>query len=1004
MKSKIVSLLFGLSVFAPLMTLLPAQTTGSGVITGRIFNPATEEYVGNAEVAVRGTNLSTVTASDGSYRLGNVPAGEATLTVDFTGYRTETAVVSVTPGQVATHDFTITPATRDGDKVVQLETYRVSSAREGSAKAIMDQKASMNISNVVASEAFGDVAEGNVGEFLKNLPGIQMDYVEADARTPRIRGLPAQYTSVTVDGMNMASADAFIQNNGTDNGGGAGAANRSFGFEQVSINSVDAIEVNYTTNAAQDAGGAAGNINMRTKRAFERRGRAFTFQLNGMMNSEQFTTRKTVGPDDRARTKIRPGAILEYGDVFLKNRLGIIVNLSTSNTYNQQRQFSPAYDTTPTATDTRPIVLTRIQYKDGPKFNERSTATFTADFKATSMLTLSYTAMYSHYEALIGNRTFGVSATRANLPGDSFLSWTNVPVSVTSTMSYLDKRTSSRAHKASFEYKWNNLVVTGALAYSHAINNYDGSLQDGTVAGNMTAGVPSGVIVSATRPAADSYTSVVRQTGGPDLADLANYKAGATASPQVTSDGRYANDQIYQGKLDGTYTTTWALPTSLQAGGGMIDHTWQYRNPTAWNKWNFIGPGGGPGGTWANYPSLYRFDPGHDSSILSTTGRTVAVQDHNTVADLFVDHPEYFVPAGSAADYLSSFINGNKFVREEIKAGYAMATTRLKRLTVQAGVRWEDTEVKTKDWDPLPGSAVAAAGFPINAAGVATTIPGMQFQYFSKPRVTREISYDNLFPSGSIKFNFTKDLQAQFGYSNTITRPAYNDIAGVAAIDEVNQRITLPNPGLVPQYADNYSARLAYYFEPVGSVAIGLFENDFADFVQTADVPLSQYPIDLPPEFDNFVVRTKFNLPGTTRFRGLTAEYSQALSFLPKPFDGFNVFANYTRTTVNIRAAGVSPHVLNGGFSYQYKNFSGGVNARWQDVTPYSSTAGRNIKANVKVDLRAEYKFTRNISAFLQVRNVFNVPDYVYDNGDELRINKIEYYGAYFIGGVKGKF
>jgi iron complex outermembrane receptor protein len=292
----------------------------------------------------------------------------------------------------------------------------------------------------------------------------------------------------------------------------------------------------------------------------------------------------------------------------------------------------------------------------------------------------------------------------------------------------------------------------------------------------------------------------------------------------------------------------------------------------------------------------------------------------------------------------------------------------------------------------------------VNAAGNATTVPGIQYQYFTNPRVTRETSYDNLFPSASIKYLLSKNLQAQFGYSNTITRPAYNDIAGIAQIDEVNSRITLPNPGLKPQYADNYSARLAYYFEPVGSLALGVFENDFADFVQTTDVPISQYIIDLPPEFDNFTVRTKSNLAGTTRFRGLTAEYSQALSFLPKPFDGFNVFANYTRTTVNIRAAGVSPNVINGGFNYQYKSFSTGVNARWADVTPYSSTVGRNIKANVKVDLRAEYKFTRNISAFIQVRNVFNVPDYVYDNNDELRINKIEYYGAYFIGGVKGKF
>jgi hypothetical protein len=53
----------------------------------------------------------------------------------------------------------------------------VSSEREGNAKAVMDQRRNMDITTSVSSDIFGDVTDGNVGEFLKYLPGVDLDYV-----------------------------------------------------------------------------------------------------------------------------------------------------------------------------------------------------------------------------------------------------------------------------------------------------------------------------------------------------------------------------------------------------------------------------------------------------------------------------------------------------------------------------------------------------------------------------------------------------------------------------------------------------------------------------------------------------------------------------------------------------------------------------------------------------------------------------------------------------------
>ena len=43
-----------------------AQIAADGRITGRIFNPATQQYVRNAEIRVEGTDLVTYSGDDGS--------------------------------------------------------------------------------------------------------------------------------------------------------------------------------------------------------------------------------------------------------------------------------------------------------------------------------------------------------------------------------------------------------------------------------------------------------------------------------------------------------------------------------------------------------------------------------------------------------------------------------------------------------------------------------------------------------------------------------------------------------------------------------------------------------------------------------------------------------------------------------------------------------------------------------------------------------------------------
>jgi iron complex outermembrane receptor protein len=141
--------------------------------------------------------------------------------------------------------------------------------REGNAKAIMEQKQSIESKRVLATDTFGSISEGNVGEFLKFLPGVLIDYVEADARSVSLGGLDPKYTSVTLDGAPIASS-------GMAAASGTGA-NRAFEFEQMSIDGIETVDLSRTPQPENPGSALAGVVNLRSKGAFDRAGRLVEF-------------------------------------------------------------------------------------------------------------------------------------------------------------------------------------------------------------------------------------------------------------------------------------------------------------------------------------------------------------------------------------------------------------------------------------------------------------------------------------------------------------------------------------------------------------------------------------------------------------------------------------------------------------------------------------------------------------------------------------------------------
>jgi iron complex outermembrane receptor protein len=190
-------------------SLLAQAAGGTGAIRGRVLNQATGQYLRSAIITVAGTDLSTVSESGGDYTLTGVPAGQARVKVTFTGLDPVETTVPVTAGQTIVQDFTML-SKADSGEVLRLGEVRVVTEREGNAKAIQEQLAALEMKTVVSSDAFGETSEGNVGEFLKLMPGVMMDYVDADVRTASIGGLDPKY-AVDHDGRRAGRLGGLVR-------------------------------------------------------------------------------------------------------------------------------------------------------------------------------------------------------------------------------------------------------------------------------------------------------------------------------------------------------------------------------------------------------------------------------------------------------------------------------------------------------------------------------------------------------------------------------------------------------------------------------------------------------------------------------------------------------------------------------------------------------------------------------------------------------------------------
>lgn len=1048
-----------------LATAGQAQTAGTGTIQGRVYNPVSRGFVRNAEVRLEGTNQVTYTENDGSFQFSGVPAGPATVTIAFTGYNTARETFNVGAGQTAVREVNLTSTAEASsiskEGVVQLSAFTVSSEREGNSKAIMAQRRDMNIVTSVSSDIFGDVTDGNVGEFLKYLPGVDLDYVESEPRGPRLGGMDGQYVGVAFDGMRSASADA--------NRGG-GAASRGTSFEGFSITSIDSIEINRTASPENDADSPAGTVNMKTKRAFDRKGRVVGYNVSANFNGEAWSLHQQDGPRDSRRDRYwKPNWSFDYAESFFNRRFGILFSASRAQSFTEQQTGSDIdYNASPTAADPRPLVVRQLNFGDGPKFIRKDAMLLTTDWKATERLTLSLNMIYSYFDGefwnrnltfVAGNNNANVNNGRSTIGGDGLTTIIATRGEAGTTVNNVAnvnlggggaaKLTYTRQFAPRFEYKYGSIIVDGALAYSMSHNNYE-AIERGFASVAESGQINSSWI--ATRPGPRSWEWTIRQTSGPDWFDYRNFASTDTRSggTRITNSTNNWLTEKYTGILNAKYVLPFMrrFPTVVKFGGKWDEESRHNTGYNDWSTFSYIGPGGNTvaynpatetnsitaWGNWGNlgpqFIATNPFEEGRSNALTvynaNGTNGMVPRASRNAAADLYHARPDLFVNTANVDNYYNSFIAPNRNFRQTINAGYGQADIRLTtKLQVRTGVRYEETRNALKEYDPLLAKQMLntpyASQFTQNpVTGVvtpsrATSVSGLFYQYTTQPKVTRLSNYHNWFPSLLLKYNFLPNLEWQAGVNRGISRPGIDNLTGLWSVDEVNQRVNAPNAELQPEQHKIYQTRMAYYFggKSPGQVSVALIQDEATNFITSQDYTAEEFGI-TDPDFATYTFRSTRNEPSIQRYRNLDLNYNQTLGFLPSEYlRGINIGTTLSRSYANMRRNGVAPWRFTGRLGYAYQRFNGSVGVIWADDKPQgtgTNNYGRYFGSLTKIDLSLNFRISRYATLFVQGRNISNTPDIVYQSPPGVQetkqgvLRRMEQYGANWNFGVKGQF
>jgi TonB-dependent receptor len=240
-------------------------------------------------------------------------------------------------------------------------------------------------------------------------------------------------------------------------------------------------------------------------------------------------------------------------------------------------------------------------------------------------------------------------------------------------------------------------------------------------------------------------------------------------------------------------------------------------------------------------------------------------------------------------------------------------------------------------------------------------------------------SYGVVLPGAHLRYAVTPNSNLRFAVTRSLARPNYYDAVPYRAQDDNAQTIAVGNAGLRPTTSWNIDAMGEHYFKSVGVVSAGVFYKKLADYIYSytlqQQIGALQYQVTQPLNGD------------AATLHGIEVALQNQLRFLPSPFNGIGVYANYTFTDSTATfpnhagsstLPGQSKHIGNVAASYEKAGFSGRVSVNFHgsyiDIVGADNTQDRFYDSNSQLDVSFAQKLTRNLRLYANGLNLNDSP------------------------------
>jgi iron complex outermembrane receptor protein len=884
--------------------------------------------------------------------------------------------------------------------VEKVEEVVVNGYRQSLLSAIESKREAVSITDTISAEDIGKFPEQNLAESLQRITGVQITRNNGAGQFVSIRGLPPTFALVDLNGRDMPSPPRPGQ-----------FGSRSFDFSILSSEFVSAVDVYKSTTADLNEGGLSGTVNVRTLNPADVTNRKFVVSAKGSYNSNS--------------TNTEPVLAGIYEDSLADGKLGVVAGASYAkrdilNLRYQAYGLQPSVEW-PGSTGAGPTNFPPNAFWD----NAQEFDALNGDDKRTSYLG-ALSLKFSPNADLYAQYLYSSYSVDTISQGDVLRFAGGAGAAPALITAYNLGRTITEAVPGTSGVTGNiidSLSATGIDYRNNARTDFeDDLLRQYAVGLNFRSGAWSGNLDLSDSKSSSSVSNLALEATGFASASSAISSGPAswvfapgynpldpTQFHAASFNGAYhqpAEDEIKAGKFEVKYKNGDGLFRGMTLGLRLGNEENSYQTNSVLLDGNSLAAVlGVPVETYGNGcctgPNIAPYMTQVSNDFWGKT-HTYLISDLNK---LYAQIPlaQLIQAAGGAKPNLGTAYD----IKEDTYAGYARLDFGAEGSPLKGniGLRVVNThETSNGDAPDLDNLTCCV--------GTTPTVP-------AAGPVSIKSSYTDVLPSLNASWDARNDLKFRLGAGRTLTRPDLASLSpAVSAVTSIPWSITEGNPHLHPYTSDNYDLSVEWYFAPGGLLSGATFYKRISGFIQTLangteTHNVTQNGVTAPEVFTIFQPVNA----GTTSAHGFEVSYQQNFTFLPKPFDGTGILANYTyvnagdisygSSTVSSPMAGVSKDNYTLVAYYEGPRF--GIRANYTYRSSYLSSQPDNyfgdgdyIQGYGQLDMSATLHITSHFDATLEV---INVGDAALSELDVFGINRgYETDGRTFLFGVRAKY